>query len=229
MHWLAKLFSISLRKKLVMALTGIFLMTFLIVHLAGNLQLIKNDGGKAFNQYAHFMGSNPLIQLVSKINLMLIFIHMVWAIILTKLNRNARGPVAYNTVSNESSQWSSRNMLILGMVILSFIIIHLRHFWVEMHYGNISNVAYDGTVIQNLYSIVVYWFSKLWYVSFYVFCMFGLAFHIWHGFPSAFQTLGINHNKYNCGISFIGKSMAIIIPSVFAFIPIMMYLRIISQ
>jgi succinate dehydrogenase / fumarate reductase cytochrome b subunit len=226
MNWLVKLFSSSLGKKMLMSLTGIFLLAFLLVHLAGNLQLLKPDGGKAFNEYAHFMGTNPLIQIVSKVNFIIIIFHIVWAVILSISNRKARGPVAYKKKDSSATPWSSRNMVVLGLVMLAFIVIHLRHFWAETHYGNMDTVQYDGKMIPNLYALVAYWFSKTWYVSFYVFTMIAASFHLWHGIPSLFQTLGINHSKYNFGLMMVGKSMAILIPGIFALIPLMMYISI---
>ena len=225
MNWLVKFSFSAVGKKIVMATTGIFLLTFLFVHLVGNLQLLKDDGGRAFNEYAFFMGTNPVIQSVSKINFILISVHIIWAIILTKLNREARGPVAYKKVVHSSPSWSSRHMFILGMIVFLFLFFHLRHFWVETHFGNMSAVVYDGKLTPDLYALVFSWFFKVWYVSFYARSMLILSIHLWHGLPSVFQTLGLNHYKYNLGIMIIGKSMALLIPGMFALIPILMYLR----
>lgn len=223
MKWFTDLFSSSLGRKLMMALTGLFLITFLVVHLAGNLQLLKNDGGHAFNVYAEFMSTNPLIQTISKVNFALILIHIVWAIILSRKNKAARGQAYAN--ANKASHWTSRNMGILGTIILIFLVIHLRHFYAEMHWGGIPTVNYDGKEVRDIYSTVSYWFAKDWYAGLYVICMIGLAFHLWHGFASAFQTLGLNHVKYNPVINFVGKAFAIIVPALFALIPIMMFLK----
>lgn len=223
MKWFTDLFSSSLGRKLMMALTGLFLITFLVVHLAGNLQLLKNDGGHAFNVYAEFMSTNPLIQTISKVNFALIMIHIVWAIILSRKNKAARGQAYAN--ANKASHWTSRNMGILGTIILIFLVVHLRHFYAEMHWGGIPTVNYDGKEVRDIYTTVSYWFAKDWYAGLYVVCMIGLAFHLWHGFASAFQTLGLNHVKYNPVINFVGKAFAIIVPALFALIPIMMFLK----
>ena len=124
MNWFIKLFSSTLGKKLVMALTGLFLITFLIVHLIGNLQLLHHDQGHAFNTYAEFMGTNPLIQIVSKVNFALILMHALWGLFLTIKNRAARGAQGYVVVKN-SSPWTSRNMGVLGTLILVFLVIHI--------------------------------------------------------------------------------------------------------
>lgn len=223
MKWLTNLFTSTLGRKLLMALTGLFLITFLAVHLAGNLQLLKDDGGQSFNIYAEFMSTNPLIQTISKVNFALILIHIVWAIMLSRKNKLARGQ-SY-AVSKNSSHWTSRNMGILGTIILIFIVIHLRHFYAEMHWGGIPTVNYDGKEVRDIYTTVAYWFAKDWYAGLYVVCMIGLAFHLWHGFSSAFQTLGLNHVKYNPVINFVGRAFAIIVPALFALIPIMMFLK----
>src|SRR5687767_11300680 len=125
MNWFTNFFSSTIGRKLVMALTGLFLILFLIVHLIGNLQLLKHDGGQAFNVYAQTMTSNPLIMIVSYVNYTMIILHVIWAIILSRRNRIARGPEGY-AVHNNPSTWSSRNMGILGTLILIFLVIHMR-------------------------------------------------------------------------------------------------------
>lgn len=220
MTWFTKFLSSSLGKKILMALTGLFLILFLAVHLIGNLQLLKDDGGEAFNVYAEFMSTNPLIQTVSKGNFAFIVIHIVWALILTIQNRKARGTVGYAQTSGKSSIWASRNMGILGTAILIFLVIHLKHFWAEMHFGSVPVVNIDGKEVRDLAGIVDYWFHVNWYVAIYVVAMAALGFHLWHGFASAFQTLGLNHLKYNAVINFVGKTFAVVVPALFAWIPI---------
>lgn len=223
MKWFLDMFSSTLGRKLVMALTGLFLISFLLIHLIGNLQLLKNDGGHAFNVYAEFMSTNPIIQTISKANFAFILIHIIWSALLTVRNRRARGPEGYAVQNSTSSIWSSRNMGILGTIILVFLVIHLKDFWAQMHYGGIPTVNYDGKEVRDIYTIVAYWFAVDWYVALYVFCMVGVGFHLWHGFVSAFQTLGLNHLKYNPVISFVGKAFAIIVPALFALIPVWMF------
>ncbi|MFZ9504794.1 MAG: succinate dehydrogenase cytochrome b subunit [Cyclobacteriaceae bacterium] len=223
MKWLLDMFSSSLGRKLTMALTGLFLILFLAVHLAGNLQLLKADGGRSFNIYAEFMSTNPLIQIVSKGNFAFILIHVIWAILLTKQNKSARGPVAYAESSGKSSHWTSRNMGILGTLVLVFLVVHLKDFWAQMHFGQMPTVDYDGKTYRDIYSLVDLWFHKEWYVGLYVFCMAAVGFHLYHGFASAFQTLGLNHLKYNGLIQTVGRAFAIVVPFLFALIPVLMY------
>jgi succinate dehydrogenase / fumarate reductase cytochrome b subunit len=223
MNWFLKLLSSSIGRKLLMALTGLFLILFLVIHLIGNLQLLKEDNGQAFNVYAKFMTTNPLIVTISYVNYILILVHVIWALLITVGNRKARGSQGYAVVNN-SSPWTSRNMGVLGTFILIFLVIHLRGFWYEMHWGGIPTVNYDGEEVKDLYATVDAAYSQAWYVGVYVFSMLMLAFHLWHGFASSFQTLGWNHKKYNPVIAFVGKAFAIIVPALFALIPIWMFL-----
>lgn len=208
-----------------MALTGLFLILFLVVHLAGNLQLLYNDQGAAFNKYAHFMTSNPVIKTISIGNFAFILLHIIVAIILTRRNRGARGPVGY-TVSKNSSTWTSRNMGILGTLVLVFLVVHLKGFWAETHFGNLEVKDYDGVEAKDLFFVVDAAYSNIWYVVLYVTSMAIVGFHLYHGFGSAFQTLGLNHVKYNGIIRFVGVAFSIIVPFLFALIPILMYLDI---
>jgi succinate dehydrogenase / fumarate reductase cytochrome b subunit len=221
MNWFTKLLSSTLGKKLIMALTGLFLISFLIIHLIGNLQLLHDDGGRAFNIYAKFMTSNPLIKTVSYLLYTSILVHALWALFLSLQNRKARG--GSYAITNKSSEWSSRNMGILGTIILIFTVIHMRQFWAEMHWGSVPMATYDGVEVKDLYTIVFFAFEQPVYVILYVVCMAALAFHLWHGFSSAFQTLGLNHLKYNGVINFVGRTFAIVVPAAFAWIPIAMF------
>jgi succinate dehydrogenase / fumarate reductase, cytochrome b subunit len=224
MNWFTNFFSSSIGKKLLMSLTGLFLILFLIVHLAGNLQLLHNDGGKAFNIYAQTMTSNPFIKVVSYVNYGMILFHAFVALVITLNNRRARGSQGY-AVSNNSSTLSARNMGILGTLILIFIVVHMKHFWAEMHFGNLNLVNYGTDDYKNLYAVVADLYKQQWYVALYVVSMAVLAFHLYHGFGSAFQTLGLNHVKYNGIIRFVGVAFSIVVPVLFALIPVMMYIN----
>lgn len=203
-----------------MSLSGLFLCIFLLVHVSGNLQLFNNDGGESFNVYTKFMTSNPLIKAISYITYLTFIVHAVYALLLTLLNQKARKSKYADNRPSANSSWSSRNMGILGTLILIFLVIHMRTFWYEMHFGNIPMVTIDGEEVKNLYVIVQEAFAQPWYVALYVISMIGLAFHLYHGFKSAFQTLGFNHSKYNPLIKSIGYIFAFIIPALFAAMPV---------
>lgn len=125
-------FNSSLGKKLIMALTGLFLSLFLVVHLSGNLQLFNQDNGQGFNEYSYFMTHFPPIKVISYLLYLSIIIHAVYALVLTLKNRKAR-PVAYAHQSEAPASWSSKNMGILGSVLLLFIVIHMGNFWFSYH------------------------------------------------------------------------------------------------
>lgn len=229
MKW-SQFFNTSIGKKLLVGATGLFLCSFVIVHLAGNLALLKEDGGEAFNTYAAFMGHNGLIQFIAWGLKIVILIHAVIAIQLTFRNRSAR-PVKYAVrPGNKTSSWFSRQMAIMGSVLFIFLVVHLAQFWWVMHYGEIGKVSYGAvSEVGNLYEVVWAAFKEPWIVILYVLGMVALAFHLIHGFKSACQTFGLNHPKYNGLISFIGVGFfGIIIPIGFAVIPVVIYIKQIS-
>src|ERR1700743_795470 len=127
-------FNSSLGKKLIMALTGLFLCTFLIVHLGGNLLLFKHDDGFAFNVYANFLTHFPPIEVVAYFLYLCILVHALYALILTVINRKAR-PVGYAVQAKSDASWSSKNMGLLGAVLLLFIVIHMSDFWYRYKFG----------------------------------------------------------------------------------------------
>lgn len=229
MNWLTQTLTRSIGQKLLMALTGLFLILFITVHLAGNLQLLLGDEGKTFNIYAHKMATNPFIKIISYGNFFFILLHVVYSILLTKKNKSAR-KIGYKINTKDSkSTWASKNMGVLGFILFIFILVHLKGFWYEAKYGVIESANYNGELYKNLYLTVLNAYSNIWYVLFYVICMGFLAFHLSHGFSSAFQTLGFNHKKYTPFVNIVGKIFSIIIPALFALIPIWMYLKIFFQ
>lgn len=222
MSWLSDTLTSSIGRKLIMSLTGLFLIVFLIVHLSGNFQLLANDDGEAFNAYAKFMTTNPIIATLSYGLYFFILLHIVMSIILYRKNKAAR-PVSYKNYNGAAnSSWASRNMGILGTVILIFLIIHLRNFWYEMKFGSIPVDQFGN---KDLYLIVSEAFSEWWYVAIYVVCMVALAYHLSHGFASAFSTLGVNHNKYTPFIKKLGIVFAVLVPLGFAAIPVIMFIN----
>lgn len=224
--WLIRGLQSTIGRKVIMSLTGIFLITFLVVHLLGNLQLFQDDGGEAFNRYAYFMTHNPVIATVSILLYASIVVHAVWALLLTLHNRKAR-PVGYYVNSRSAnSSWASRNMGILGTILLLFLIVHMSSFWFKMRFGEIPMVQYDdNVVVKDLYTVVVFAFQEWWYSLFYVICMVALSIHLAHGFYSSFQTLGLTHKKYNPFIYKLGIAFAIVVPLMFAAQPIYIYLK----
>lgn len=259
MNWVSKMFSSSLGKKYIMALTGLFLCSFLVIHMVGNLQLFYNDSGLAFNKYAVFMTTNPLIKTTSYLLYATILFHAFKGIYLAYKNNQAR-PVKYAVYKGGSnSHWTSRNMGILGTILLVFIVVHMSDFWFEYKFGHIPYTRYvtdlqtgdivsidqmpedfvmsskmeesiDGfnkiTIIKNLYLEVSEEFKEWYLVLLYVISMFAVSFHLYHGFQSAFQSIGLNHKKYNNFIKFIGIWVfSIAIPAGFAAMPIYFFFK----
>jgi succinate dehydrogenase / fumarate reductase, cytochrome b subunit len=273
-----------------MALTGLFLCLFLAGHLAGNLQLIFGTN-QQFNEYALFMTTNPAVKLLSYLTYISIIFHAIDGFLLTVQNKKAR-PVAY-AKSNPSanSSFSSRNMAVLGTVVLVFIATHMVNFWAKMHFDKNMPVAtkevvgqmgkqrvaigvlgsqnpffpvdesgkFDKNILESnklvikdvtkiisveanndvifegykdLHKLTFDFFRSkdklfgvlpnegLIFTIVYVLSMIALGFHLWHGFTSAFQSLGLNNPKFNTGIKFFGKAFAVIVPLLFAIIPL---------
>ncbi len=220
MAWFTKLLKSSLGKKVVMSLTGLFLIIFLVVHLVGNLQLLANDGGEKFNLYTEFMTTSPIIKTISYGLYLFIIIHAIQGILLMGQNRAARAS-RYLVKHPSKSTFASRNMGPLGVIILVFILVHMWQFWFQMKIGSLDMVTYEGhEPVRDLYTVVDYAFSQWWYVLFYVLSMVVIAFHLLHGFQSAFQSLGLNHKKYTPVIKTLGRIYSVVVPLGFAIIPI---------
>lgn len=214
----------SLTKKYWMALTGLFLVLFLFTHLAGNLQLLdmSPDGQLRFNEYAHFMTTFLPVKLVSYLLYFSILFHAFDGFLLAIQNRKAR-PVKYSYEKpGANSAWYSRQMALLGTLILVFLVIHMKRFWYEMHWGDLG---LDPAGNKDLYTVVAFAFSQLWYVALYVVMMAVLAFHLLHGFQSSFQSLGLNHPRYTPLVKSIGVFIAVVLPVFFALIPVWMFVN----
>jgi succinate dehydrogenase / fumarate reductase cytochrome b subunit len=211
----------SIGKKMVMGLTGLFLISFLIVHCFLNAFIFFNDGGLMFNVGAAFMAENPLIRAMEYVLFIGLIWHMVQALVLTIQNNKAR-PVkyAYNN-GKANSKWYSRSMGILGTLLLLFLVVHLAHFWVKSRFTGLPGVDANGH--ENLYAVMLEVFHIWWVVVIYVAGCISLAYHLLHGFPSAFQTMGWNHPKYNPLILKVGTAFSIIISLIFALMPIAIY------
>lgn len=229
MNWLVKFFKSSIGQKLIMSLTGLFLCSFLLVHCAGNTLLFKGDGGMSFNYYGEFMSKNPVIKTIAYGLYAMILVHAFKGLTLAWANRKARGEVSYAVANGKSAVPFSKQMAILGSIIFIFIGIHMSHFWYSVQIGAVPHVEYtfDGQTesVENLYASVAEAFKKEWIVALYVLSCVALAFHLIHGFQSAFQTLGLNHKKYTPIIKGIGYVFSIVVCLAFAAMPIFFYLK----
>lgn len=217
----------SLAKKYWMAATGLFLCLFLIGHLAGNLQLFitGTEGQLQFNAYAKFMTSNPAVKILSYLTYFSIIFHAIDGIVLTKNNMAARPKGYAYSKPSANSHWTSRNMGILGTIILVFIVVHMANFWYVMHWGDIGK---DSAGNKDLYTVVIKTFTDpsigLVYTLGYVLAMMAVGFHLFHGVKSAFSSLGLKTNKVEGAIKTFGYAFALIVPTLFAAIPIFIFL-----
>jgi len=209
----------SIGRKMVMAATGLFLISFLIVHCGVNALIFFNDGGKTFNIGAHFMGTNPVIRTIEVFLIIGFLIHIVQGLMIWWQNKKAR-PVRYAVNgTSKNSTWYSRSMALLGILLLLFLIIHTSNFWIP----NRTNQFIHGEELP-LYEMMIEKFQNPVQVVLYVFGCFLLFWHLLHGFKSAFQSLGINHAKYNSAIVFSGTVFAYVVPFIMAMMPVAIYL-----
>ena len=201
--------------KYLAALSGLFLILFLTGHLAGNLQLLipAEYGAQAqFNAYAKFMQTNPLVKILSYTTYTAIILHILVTLKLTIDARKNR-LIKYKKSNSPTYTVSSQYMGILGTVIFAFLIIHLSDFWYKAHFEGESD----------LYNLVILKFQDVNYVIIYVIAMLAIFLHLLHGFYSSFQTLGFMNSKLKKYIEIIGMLYALIVPILFALIPIFIY------
>jgi succinate dehydrogenase / fumarate reductase cytochrome b subunit len=212
---MSKIINSSVARKVSMALSALFLLVFLLQHFTINITSVFSPD--TFNEWSHFMGNNPFVQFLAQPILIFgVVFHFVMGFILEARNRAARGPVAYaKYAGSANASWMSRNMLISGLVILAFLILHFIDFWVpEMNYKYVEVLPEDPT---RYYHETVEKFHNPIRVGAYVISFILLSLHLLHGFQSAFQSMGFN-NKYTPAIKKLGKAYAILIPLGFIFI-----------
>ena len=215
-------FNSTIFRKTLAGLSGLFLVLFLLGHLLGNLQLFipGEDGQKQFNEYALFMTTNPAVKILSVLTYSSIILHTILTLFLVFQSSNARDVKYLQSSGNANSTWGSKNMAVLGTLILVFIVIHMKSFWYEMHFGMIGLDPWGN---KDLHTVTVTAFNELWYVLFYVLSMVVLAIHLKHGVESVFQTLGIKTRRYVSLIHKAAYGFALIVPATFASIPIYLY------
>lgn len=223
---MSTIFGSSIGKKLIMSISGLFLVTFLIIHLSINLLLLVPDGGLIFNKAAAFMGL-PLIKYGLQPVLFLGFIvHIIYATYLTAQNNKARGKVGYANGNNTKEvMWASKNMYILGLTVAAFLIVHFIDYWVPLQITHgAETVTIDGVEMHNTYALVHAAFGKCWRVILYVAGIMGLSLHLTHGFWSAFQTLGLSNNLWRKRWTILGVLFAWIVGISFSLIAILQHL-----
>ncbi|MBC7640860.1 MAG: succinate dehydrogenase cytochrome b subunit [Flavobacterium sp.] len=209
----------SIAKKVAMALSGLFLILFLAQHFFINSTSVFSPD--TFNSISHFMGNNPLVQFVIQPILILgVVFHFVMGIVLEIKNNSAR-PISYaknNGAANSS--WASRNMIITGLVVLAFIVLHFYDFWVpEMVYKYVEVNPLDE---NRYFAELTHKFVSPVRTAIYCVSFVLLSLHLWHGFNSSFQSVGFN-NKYSKSLHTLGYAFAIVVPFGFIFIALFHY------
>lgn len=233
MTW-KQVFTSSVGKKLVMGFTGIFLVLFLIVHVGLNACIWAaaydpTDQGQMFNEAAHFMGSNVLPRILEIGLFAGFFLHIFQGYLLTLENRKKRS-IGYAVSYADGSKWYSRSMGILGTLLLMFLVMHIYHFWTPSRLGGMGTVQpleevyYNGIKHHNLYAEMRDVFvGNTLVVVLYVLACGSLAYHLLHGFQSAFKTIGIHNKKISGLINSVGVGFSIIVPLLFALMPLSFY------
>jgi len=205
----------SIGRKILMALSGFFLLFFLVQHITINLISVFSE--ESFNSVSHFMGYNFLVQTVLQPVLMFgIIFHLGMGIYLEIKNKKAKGQKNVKNNAKANSSWMSRNMVITGIMIMLFLIAHLLDFWAkEMDYKYISVIAEDP---NRYWAELHHEMGELKHMAIYVLSFIFLAMHLMHGFQSAFQSVGFNHNKYTPIVKKLGYAYAILVPAGFVFV-----------
>lgn len=212
----------TLSRKIVMAATGLFLCFFLLIHCLGNTQLFMEpeQARLSFNAYSHFLTGNPLVKLISYVLYTSIIGHAVYALLITVKNKTAGG-IYKKDNRGRASKWYSRNMGVLGTVVLIFLVLHFQNFWYVYKFGEIG---IDANGNKDLYTVVVTAFQQLWLVIIYVTAMIALCYHLIHGIASGVRTLGLFHPKFVRWVHVFGVVYSVLICGGFAAMPVFIYI-----
>ncbi|QEC54642.1 succinate dehydrogenase cytochrome b subunit [Flavisolibacter ginsenosidimutans] len=232
MKW-SHFFTSAVGRKIVMALTGIFLITFLIVHVGLNACIFADwvdtsDNGEMFNKAAHFMGSTIVTRILEIVLFLGFIVHIVQGYAVEAKNRARRGQGYQVSLGNRGSTWMSRSMALLGTLIFLYLIMHVAQFWVPSRITKtLEEVSYDGgrTQMHNLFLRMYEVFQQPVVVVLYLVGVLALGFHLWHGFTSSFRSIGVHNKKYLSLLKGLGYGFTVIVCIMFALMPISMYLN----
>lgn len=225
MSWLL---NSSIGKKLVMSLTGIFLILFLIFHACMNLVAVFSED--AYNMVCAFLGSNWYAVAGTILLASMIAIHFIYALILTLQNRKARGNANYAVnVRPTGVEWASQNMFVLGIIIVGFMLLHFSQFWYKMMFAELihQEPTLGGVPVdpKDGAAFIHYYFSHLWVVVAYLIWYVALWFHLSHGMWSSFQTIGVSGKIWLNRWKVIGQIFSTVICLAFAFVTIFFYAK----
>lgn len=216
----------SIGKKLLMSLSGLFLITFIAVHLTLNLLLLCDGNGELYNIGAHFMATNPLIKVMEPVLALGFVMHIIWSFMITLQNRKAR-PSTYASGERVISKCApSQNMLVLGGMVLIFLVIHIWNFWYRIKIaGDLGHVTIDGVAMEDASKMVMALFQSPCYVVLYVLGGALLGLHVSHGLWSGFQSIGLNNDVWRPRLKLIANLVALFFAIGFAIIPIILMIR----
>lgn len=234
MKW-SDFFTSSIGKKLIMGITGLFLITFLVVHMGVNACIFNdlsfidpNDNGDMFNRAADFMGKTVLIRIMELVLFAGFFLHIIQGLVLELQNRGMRKKGYKVAMGNKGSTWYSRSMGLLGTILLLFLILHWWHFWIPSRFTHAGLeqpiMLSNGRVSHDMFHLMKVTFSEWWVVIVYVLACVSLAYHLLHGFQSAFRTFGLSNKRYLSLVNAIGFGYSIVVPLIFALMPVAMKL-----
>lgn len=222
MNIVSNIFSSSLGKKYVMAVTGFVMFLFVLGHLAGNLQIFL--GREAINRYGHFLQSNPELIWPARIVLLLMLVLHVWSAVKLSAENKAARPIAYGAWQPVGSTYASRTMLMSGLIVFVFIIYHLLHFTVQWQYINGTGKNFvdfvDPEKRHDIFKMMVLGFSKPWVSGFYILGMALLCLHLSHGTSSMFQSIGWKSPVYGPFLDKASRWLAVAIFVGYSSIPV---------
>ncbi len=219
----------SIGKKLIMSISGIFLILFLLFHVAMNITAVFSEG--AYNMISAFLGANWYAVVGTLVLAAGFVIHICYSIVLTLQNRKARGNDRYAvSVKPKVVEWSSQNMLVLGIIVAGFLVLHFSQFWYKMMFAELMGhhqVELGGVMVspQDGAAFIRYYFSNIIIVILYLIWYVALWFHLTHGFWSAIHTIGWNNNVWMNRWKMISNVFATVICLGFAFVTIFFYLK----
>ena len=219
---MSSIFTSSIGKKLFMSLAGIFLLTFLLVHLVLNILVIIVEDPMVYNRAAHFMSSNILIKIVEILLFGGLLLHVIYALILQIQNWIAR-PKRYIKANYSNTSFFSKFMIHTAAIILVFLVIHFLDFYFKAKFGHAAEIHVDGIMYHDFASEILDKFKILPYVVFYVAAFIFLGFHLIHGFQSAFKTLGLDHKKYTPVIQLLAIIYTVVVVGGYTIIPVVIY------
>ncbi|HEU4471911.1 MAG TPA: succinate dehydrogenase cytochrome b subunit [Flavisolibacter sp.] len=232
MKW-SQFFTSAVGRKIVMALTGLFLISFLIVHVGLNSCIFNDlrifnpeDNGSMFNRAAYYMGNSLVIRILEIVLFAGFILHIIQGYVVEAKNRSRRNKGYKMDLGNRGSPWMSRSMALLGTLIFLYLVLHVGQFWIPSRVTHdVEPVSYNGREMHNMFLLMYDTFQNGLIVIAYLVGVAALAFHLFHGFHSAFRSMGVHNKKYLSLLKVLGYGFTAIVSVLFALMPISMYLQ----